>query len=92
MKDVTPDAVLPPVNKGGRPKGGRNAVGASLKDSILQALENVGGPAYLTELAIQDPRTFCGLLSRVLPMSLSNAEDADLKISVVEHKIIRGPE
>jgi hypothetical protein len=55
---------------GGRKKGTPNKVTADLKDAILGALEAEGGQAYLERVAKSDPRTFCSLLGRVLPMQV----------------------
>lgn len=66
-----------PINKGkimpkskGRPKGSLNKTTASLKDLILKALDEVGGLQYLCKVAYDDPRTFCGLIGRVLPLDV----------------------
>jgi hypothetical protein len=45
--------------------------GAELKAAILGALEAVDGQAYLERIARKDPRTFCTLLGRVLPMTVN---------------------
>jgi len=55
---------------GGRQKGGSRAQ-IELKAAILGALEAVDGQAYLERIARKDPRTFCTLLGRVLPMTLN---------------------
>jgi len=52
---------------GGRKPGGSRAE-LNLKAAILGALEAVDGQAYLERIARKDPRTFCTLLGRVLPM------------------------
>lgn len=55
---------------GGREKGVPNKVTASLKDLILKALDEVGGLKYLCNIALTDPKTFCGLVGRVLPLDV----------------------
>lgn len=52
---------------GGRKKGTPNRLTASVKEAILKAFDDVGGPAYLVQVAESDPRTFCSLLGRILP-------------------------
>jgi len=36
-------------------------------DEILASFERVGGAAYLDELALRDPPTYCRLVAHVLP-------------------------
>ena len=60
---------------GGRTKGTPNKVTADLRAAILGALEAKGGQAYLERIADEDPRTFCALLAKVLPMTLQAPED-----------------
>ena len=55
-------------NPRGRPKGTPNKVTAAVKDAILHAFDKAGGEDYLVEVAKDDPRTFCTLLGKVLPM------------------------
>lgn len=54
----------------GRPTGVPNKIHADVKAGILEAFERAGGPEYLLKIAVEDPRTFCGLLGKVLPMQL----------------------
>ena len=53
---------------GGRQKGTPNKLTASVKDSILAAFDEVGGPAYLVKQAEDHPVAFLSLLGRVLPI------------------------
>ena len=63
---------------GGRQKGVPNKVTADLKTAIMGAFEAKGGQAYLEEVAENDPRTFCALLGKVLPMQINGDEDKPL--------------
>ena len=54
----------------GRPKGSTNKVTRTLKEAILQAFDEVGAVDYLVSVAREDPRTFCALLGKVLPMQV----------------------
>lgn len=54
----------------GRPKGVPNKVTTALKETILAALDKVGGQDYLEKVAKDDPRTFCTLIGKVLPMTV----------------------
>jgi hypothetical protein len=74
-----------PPNAGkGRKKGVPNRTTAALKDAILNAFTEVGGESYLVTVARNDPRTFCALLAKVLPMQLSSEDGAGLVINVVQ--------
>lgn len=68
---------------GGRTRGTPNKTTAALKDAILAALAQVGGQSYLERVAEEDPKTFCALLGRVLPMTLSGDATNPLVIKVV---------
>ena len=69
---------------GGRKKGTPNKISSALKEAILEAAENAGKRlkpdaesgtvAYLEQIAIQEPASFCGLLGKVLPMTIADAE------------------
>ena len=69
-----------------------------IKDGILEAFEQVGGVAYLVELAKVDPRTFCRLLAAIIPseikasVTVTNTLDlgkamieAEQRIVMIEH-------
>ena len=58
----------------GRPKGSPNKLSHSLKEMILAALDDVGGKAYLSKLAIENSSAFSSLLGKVLPTTLSADE------------------
>lgn len=55
----------------GRKKGVPNKLNADLKAMILGALNALDGQQYLEKVARKDPRTFCALLGRVLPMTVA---------------------
>ena len=50
-----------------RPIGSLGKVGCILKDAILASFEAVGGAKYLEQVARTDPRTYCSLISKVIP-------------------------
>ena len=50
-----------------RPIGSLGKVGCILKEAILTSFEAVGGARYLEEIARTDPRTYCSLISKVIP-------------------------
>jgi hypothetical protein len=69
-----------------------------IKNSILQAFEQVGGAEYLVELAKVDPPTFCRLLAAIIPSEIKASVttthkldlrkamiDADKRLALIEH-------
>lgn len=68
---------------GGRKKGTPNKTTKQLKEAILEAYERAGGVEYLETIARLDPRTFVGLLAKVLPMQITGAGEGPVKIEVV---------
>lgn len=62
----------------GRPKGSPNKTTALLKDAILQAATNAGGPdglvGYLELQAAANPGPFMSLLGKVLPMQVNHGD------------------
>lgn len=59
----------------GRPVGAQGKFSADIKEMILGALSDVGGQEYLARQANANPVAFMGLLGKVLPMQLANADD-----------------
>lgn len=68
----------------GRKKGVPNKVTALLKDQILQALDELGGVAYLVKLAKENPTAFSALLGRILPTQVTGPDGGPVQISVAE--------
>jgi hypothetical protein len=68
----------------GRAKGTPNALTASIKDAIHNAFEELGGMSYLVHVGKTDPRTFCALLSKLLPTKLANADGSPLLAALTE--------
>jgi hypothetical protein len=67
---------------GGRQKGTPNKANAALKDSILGALAAKGGQKYLERIAEEEPVAFCGLIGKVLPMTVAGDSENPLKTVV----------
>lgn len=57
----------------GRPKGLQNKVTSDLKGMILTALSQVGGPAWLEKIAMEQPGHFVKLLSMLVPREISHS-------------------
>lgn len=66
----------------GRKKGVPNKINADLKEMILGALNALDGQKYLERVAREDPRTFCALLGRVLPMTVAGDPNAPVKLTI----------
>jgi hypothetical protein len=84
-KDTTRRVRIPTGvgNRGkGRKKGSLNKTTAALKDAILNAFAKVNGEDYLVMVAKSDPRTFCSLLGRVLPLTLEGDAEKPIRIEV----------
>ena len=65
----------------GRVKGVPNKATAALKDAILNAFTKVGGEDYLVTVAREDPRTFCTLLGKVLPMQVTGEDGGSIVVT-----------
>ncbi len=73
---------------GGRVKGTPNKVTASLKDMILQALDQQGGAEYLYRQADEYPAAFMTLVGKVLPMQVTGAEGGPIAFQEVRRTIV----
>lgn len=69
---------------GGRKKGTPNKTTGLVKDAIVNAFVNVGGEAYLEEVAKRDYKSFCTLLGRVLPLQVTGQEGGPIKVILGE--------
>ncbi|WP_185973497.1 hypothetical protein [Mesorhizobium sp. WSM4303] len=62
----------------GRPKGSVNKTTKAVRELVVDALHDVGGKDWLIQLAKDDPKTFSGLIGRVIPLQV----DANVKSTV----------
>ena len=69
---------------GGSRKGIPNRQTVAIKDAIERAFDRLGGVSYLEHVGRTDPRTFCALLSKLLPTKLSNADGSPLLAALTE--------
>lgn len=69
---------------GGSRKGIPNRQTVAIKDAIERAFDKLGGTDYLVKVGKTDPRTFCALLSKLLPTKLSNADGSPLLAALTE--------
>jgi len=80
--------VKKPPNAGkGRPKGSKNKAPLKLQEAIAYAFEKAGGGDYLLKIAQDDPRTFCGLLAKMLPIALAGDKESPIEIHVTADKL-----
>ena len=68
----------------GRPPGIPNKMALSVKEAIENAFTELGGMSYLVHVGRTDPRTFCALLSKLLPTKLANADGSPLLAALTE--------
>ena len=69
---------------GGSRKGIPNRQTVAIKDAIERAFDKLGGTDNLVHVGRTDPRTFCALLSRLLPTKLANADGSPLLAALTE--------
>jgi hypothetical protein len=72
------------IKTGGRVKGTPNKTTRALKDAVLSAFDTVGAEDYLVTVAREDPRTFCALLGKVLPMQLTGEDGGPIRTEEVD--------
>lgn len=68
----------------GRAKGTPNKLTVSVREAVERAFEKLGGASYLEHVGRTDPRTFCALLSKLLPTKLANADGSPLLAALTE--------
>ena len=69
---------------GGSRLGRQNKATLALKEAIEHAFDELGGTSYLVHVGRNDPRTFCALLSKLLPTKLANADGSPLLAALTE--------
>lgn len=70
----------------GRPKGSQNKATKTLKEMILQALDEEGGVEYLSKQARANPAAFMSLIGRVLPMTVAGDPDNPARLVMTWEK------
>jgi hypothetical protein len=63
----------------GRPKGSLDKGNALIRELIVEALDNLGGTAYLEETARSHPAAFLSLLGKVMPVQVTGADGGSIK-------------
>ena len=68
----------------GRAKGTPNKITLSVREAVERAFDKLGGASYLEHVGRTDPRTFCALLSKLLPTKLANPDGSPLLAALTE--------
>lgn len=69
------------VKTGGRQAGTPNRTTQAVKDAVVEAFDRAGGVDYLVQLAKNDPRTFCGLIGKVIPLQVDATVDGQMTVT-----------
>ena len=62
----------------------QNKLTVSVREAIEHAFDELGGTSYLVHVGRNDPRTFCALLSKLLPTKWANADGSPLLAALTE--------
>lgn len=63
----------------GRPKGALDKGNATIRQMIVQALDEAGGVAYLKTAAASHPAAFLSLIGKVMPIEVANPDGETFK-------------
>jgi hypothetical protein len=63
----------------GRPKGSLDKGNATIRQLIVEALDELGGVAYLKATAASHPAAFLSLLGKVMPIQVANPDGESFK-------------
>jgi hypothetical protein len=80
--------VAPTGRLGGRQKGSPNKINRDIRAMILEALDDVGGPRYLSRQAIENPVAFMGLLGKILPTTLASSDGSPIHLHLLAAKLM----
>lgn len=72
----------------GRKKGVPNKLTKDIKAALMAAFELAGGQDYLLTIAKTDPKTFCALLGKAMPMQMTGDPDNPLFPSKVQITLV----
>lgn len=66
----------------GRPKGSLDKGNATIRQMIVQALDESGGVEYLKTTAASHPAAFLSLIGKVMPIEIANPPGEEFKTGV----------
>jgi len=69
--------------KGGRKKGTPNKQTADMRAAMVEAFDKAGGVEWLVKLSQDDPRTFAGLVGKIIPNEIKATVEGELVLNVV---------
>ncbi len=64
----------------GRPKGSKNTVNKQVLQDVFTTYQELGGVEYLKELALQHPRLFVTMLTKLIPSKTENEHEGNITI------------
>ena len=79
---------VPSGRFGGRQKGSQNKVNADIRAMILEALDDVGGPRYLSKQAKENPVAFMGLLGKILPTKIEGDAGSSITLHLLAAQLV----
>lgn len=94
MQSAIDDIEVPLPGKrryGGSRKGRPNFTTRQVQNSIMSALDHLGGVNYLVWLGKKHPQAFSGLVGRLLPQAKPDEPMAGLVVNVVQLAADVGP-
>ena len=76
---------------GGRQKGSLNKIKLEVKEAIAAAFDEAGGKDYLVRLSKEDPRTFCSLVGKIVPLAVGGDPGNPVQIAGRVEMVIVDP-
>jgi hypothetical protein len=76
------------VRRAGRPTGAVNRINRDIREMVLVALNTVGGEKYLARQAEKNPNAFMGLLGKILPTTLANADGSPVQLHLLAAQLV----
>ena len=76
---------------GGRQKGSLNKIKLEVKEAIAAAFDEAGGKDYLVRLSKDDPRTFCSLVGKIVPLAVGGDPENPIQVAGRVEMVIVDP-
>lgn len=71
-----------PRRKRGRTKGVPNRFTRDVREMLLNSLEQVGGEAYFVRSARRIPRSYLGLVGRLIPAEVTGKDGGPIEVQI----------